>query len=279
MRMRKAIDGMKKIISKITARSTLLILCAAVFVVSAYMLISYYAQGAREEQEFRKLADVVAAQEPSIPDSADAPSSETAAPESQTSVLSAYQLLHEQNPDMIGWVKIEGTAINYPVMYTPNDGDFYLNHGFDRQKSKSGVPFIDLRCAVDPPGTNTIIYGHHMKNGTMFADLAKYKDKKFWKDHPIVRFDTLSAQQEYEIIAVFQSKIFGSNEDVFKHYNFINANSQADFDRYIVNIKALSLYDTGVTAEYGDLLLSLVTCDYHDENGQMVVVARKKATA
>lgn len=277
--MRNSIARMKKIKSKITLRSALLILCAAVFAVSAYMLISYYAQGAMEEQEFRKLADAVAAQEPPIPDSADAPSSEPAAPESQTSVLSAYRKLHEQNPDMAGWIKIEGTAINYPVMYTPDDGDFYLNHGFDRQKSKSGVPFIDQRCSVDPPGTNTIIYGHHMKNGTMFADLAKYKDKAFWEDHPVVRFDTLSAQQEYEIIAVFQSKIYGSDEDVFKHYNFINANSQADFDRYIENIKALSLYDTGVTAEYGDQLLSLVTCDYHDENGQMVVVARKKAAA
>ena len=276
--MRNAIDRMKSMTSKITARSALLILCAVVFAVSAYMLISYYAQGAKEEQEFRKLADVVAAQRPPLSDSAHTPSTEAETPISETSVLSAYRELHEQNPDMVGWVKIEGTAINYPVMYTPNDGDYYLNHGFDRKKAKSGVPFIDQRCAIDPLGTNTIIYGHHMKNGTMFADLAKYKSKKYWEEHPKVRFDTLSAQQEYEIIAVFQSKIYGSNEKVFKHYNFINAHSQADFDRYMENIKALSLYDTGVTAEYGDQLLSLVTCDYHDENGQMVVVARKKAT-
>jgi len=243
------------------------------------MLISYYAQGAREEQVFRKLAEAVAASDPSSePDSADAHTdapSETGTSQSEPDIWSVYRELHEQNPDMVGWVKIEGTAINYPVMYTPNDGDYYLNHGFDRKKAKSGVPFIDQRCAIDPPGTNTIIYGHHMKNGTMFADLAKYKDQKFWEQHPIVRFDTLTAQQQYVIIAVFQSKIFRSDEDVFKHYNFINAHSQADFDRYIENIKQLSLYDTGITAEYGDELITLITCNYHDENGQMVVVARK----
>lgn len=80
---------------------------------------------------------------------------------------------------MVGWIKIDGTAIDYPVMYTPNDGDFYLTHGFNKQKARNGVPFIDQRCTVEPPGTNIIIYGHHMKNGTMFADLAQYKDKNF----------------------------------------------------------------------------------------------------
>jgi sortase B len=186
--MKSAIDRIKKMTSKITIRSALLIICAAVFAVSAYMLISYYAQGAQEEQEFRKLADVVAVQQPSLSHSAGTPPTEAETPLSEMSVVSAYQQLHEQNPDMVGWVKIEGTAINYPVMYTPNDGDFYLNHGFDKQKSKSGVPFIDQRCSINPPATNIIIYGHHMKNGTMFADLAKYKDKKFWQDHPVVRF-------------------------------------------------------------------------------------------
>lgn len=174
---------------------------------------------------------------------------------------------------MVGWIKIDGAAIEYPVMYTPDDGDFYLTHGFNKQKARNGVPFIDQRCTVEPPGTNIIIYGHHMKNGTMFADLAQYKDKNFWRDHPMIRFDTLYARQEYEVLAVFRSQIYESDEKVFKHYTFISANSREDFDEYAENIKALSLYDTGVRASYGDELLTHITCDYQTDNAQMVVVA------
>lgn len=141
---------------------------------------------------------------------------------------------------------------------TPGDGEFYLDHGFDKTESISGVPFIDPRCSVDPFGTNTIIYGHHMKNGTMFAGLMKYEDEDFYKAHSTIRFDALYAEQEYDIIAVFRSKIYYQSDTVFKHYNFLNAESKADFDEYIHSIKELALYDTGVTAAYGEELLTLV---------------------
>ncbi len=249
---------------RLRPRLMLWILCLTVFAVSAFMLISYYAQGDKEQSAFQELAAVAAAEEPA------------GAPQAAADVLSGYQKLHGRNPDMVGWVKIDGTSVNYPVMYTPDDGEFYLSHGFDKEKSKSGTPFIDRRCSVNPLGTNTIIYGHHMKNGTMFAGLTKYKEENYYKEHPTVRFDTLYEQQEYGIIAVFESRIYALDEKVFKHYNFINVNNRADFDEYIKNIKKLSLYDTGVTASYGNELLTLVTCDYQTENGQMVVVAKKK---
>ncbi len=126
-------------------------------------------------------------------------------------------------------------------------------------------------------GTNTIIYGHHMKNGTMFAGLEKYKDEDYYREHPVIHFDTLYEQQEYEIIAVFKSQIYRKSDKVFKHYTFLNAESKAAFNAYITGVKALALYDTGITASYGDALLTLVTCAYHTENGQVVVVARKQA--
>jgi len=114
-----------------------------------------------------------------------------------------------------------------------------------------------------------------MKNGTMFAGLDRYKDEDYYKEHPTIRFDTIYTQQEYEIISVFESRIYNNKDTAFKHYNFLNAENKADFDEYIANIKALSLYDTGVTASYGDEILTLVTCNYHNENGQFVVAAKR----
>lgn len=177
-----------------------------------------------------------------------------------------------QNTDMIGWISIEDTKIDYPVMFTADD--FYLSHGFDKGESKSGVPFIDKRCAIGPFDTNTIIYGHHMKNGTMFAGSESYEHEDFYKVHPTICFDTLYEKREYEIIAVFKSQIFIKSDTVFKHYNFLNAEDAAAYNEYIANIKALSLYDTGVTAAYGDEVITLATCAYHTENGQFVVVAK-----
>ncbi len=251
----------------------LLIAFSAVFVFSATMLILDYAQRAKEKIVFKELAAIAAGSielPASVPENTPEPS-----PKPETPViLEQYRALHEQNADMAGWIIIGGTAIDYPVMYTADD--FYLSHGFDKQESKSGVPFIDKRCTAEPFETNTIIYGHHMKNGTMFAGLEAYEDENYYKEHPNINFDTLYEQREYAIIAVFESQTYRKSDTVFKHYNFLNADNEAEFDEYISNIKGLSLYDTGVTASYGDELLTLVTCAYHTDNGQFVVVARKQ---
>lgn len=242
-------------------RFILFIAFVAIFVFSATMLILYYAQGAKEENALRRLT-FLAGDSPKPTASAS-----TAVPHispvhsAEPVMLAQYQDLYEQNIDIVGWIKIEGTVIDYPVMYTGNA--FYLSHGFDKAETKSGVPFIDKRCAVEPFGTNTIIYGHHMKNGTMFAGLENYKNENYFIEHPVIRFHTLYTQQEYEIIAVFESQTYRKSDTVFKHYNFLNAEDQADFDEYIANIKALALYDTGVTASYGDKFLTLITCAYH----------------
>lgn len=274
----------KKMIHHISGRRlyfALLISLAVIFIVSAATLVLHYTQAANEQAALQELSEKAAASFLPTPTAVETPDSTPATTPSPTQtpreriVLEQYRELYEQNPDMVGWIRIDGTKIDYPVMYTPNDGEFYLNHGFDKEKSKSGVPFIDSRCTIDPFGTNTIIYGHHMKNGTMFAGLLNYEDEDFFREHPIICFDTLYEQQEYEIIAVFESQVYRKSDTVFKHYNFLNAASKADFDAYIANIKALSLYDTGVTASYGDELITLSTCAYHVDNGQFVVVARK----
>jgi sortase B len=154
------------------------------------MLIRHYALGASEEAAFKMLAAVAAgsAETPAnlpVSSDTDEPSPTPEAP----FILERYRALYKQNSDIVGCVRIDGTQIDYPVMYTGDN--FYLSHGFDKKESKSGVPFIDKRCSVGPMGTNTIIYGQHMKNGTMFAGLEGYKDEDFYKAHPVIRFDTL----------------------------------------------------------------------------------------
>ena len=248
---------------------------SAVYAFSTMMLVMNHVRTVREDGVLIELAAEAKAGSPPHFFHAATPMPTASPSPGPVAIWAQYRKLHEQNGDMAGWIKIDGTGIDYPVMYTPDDGAFYLTHGFDKAESKSGVPFIDRRCTVDPFGTNTIVYGHHMKNGTMFSGLLAYEDEYFYMDHSRIRFDTLYEQREYRIIAVFRSQIYKKSDDVFKHYNFINAGNETDFTAYIAHIKEIALYDTGVTAEYGDELLTLVTCSYHTENGQFVVVAKK----
>ena len=116
------------------------------------------------------------------------------------------------------------------------------------------------------------LYGHHMNNGSMFSDLCKYESEDFYREHKTIRFDTLDSFGEYEVIAAFKTVAY--SEEDFKYYHFVNAESAGAFDGYIAECKALALYDTGVSAEYGDQLITLSTCEYSRTNGRMVVVAK-----
>ena len=181
-----------------------------------------------------------------------------------------YDALFEQNNDFIGWIKIEGTNVNYPVMQTPNKPDFYLKRSFDKSYSDYGVPYIDEACMTGI-SNNLVIYGHHMKDGSMFAGLCKYADADFCKEHPEIAFDTLSNLGKYEVVAAFK---FNTNRETFK-YNEYTLMDEAQFAEFMENVRARQLYDTGVTAEYGDQLLTLSTCEYTYPNGRFVVVAKK----
>jgi sortase B len=178
-----------------------------------------------------------------------------------------------QNGDMIGWIKIDGTIIDYPVMQTPDRPDFYLKRGFDKQPSDYGVPYAAEGCAFDPQSDNITVYAHHMKSGKMFGELENYKQEAFWREHSTIRFDAFTGFGTYEIIAVFKV-----NPADFPYTQFINAAEQADFDEYVRRCRELSFYDTGLIARYGDKLLTLSTCEYSAEGNRLVVVAKKTET-
>lgn len=189
-------------------------------------------------------------------------------------VLEKYKSLYKTNKNLIGWLKIDDTNIDYPVMQTVNN-EYYLDHNTKQEKDKNGTLFLDKDCSITRTSTNYIIYGHHMKSGKMFGDLDRYKEEDFYKKHKTISFDTIYEEGTYEVMYVFLSKIYYEEEVVFKYYQFIDANSEQEFDSYMEEMAQMSLYDTGVTAQYGDQLLTLSTCDYEQEDGRFVVVAKR----
>lgn len=195
--------------------------------------------------------------------------SENTPAETEPTVFDKYRPLQEQNSDMVGWIFIEGTKINYPVMQTPDNPDYYLKHSFEKAWSNYGVPYVDEVCTVGA-SNNLVIYGHNMKNGSMFNGIVQYKNKTFFEEHPIICFDTVDEPGQYQVIAAFR---YNTNIETFK-YNKHSDMDEAEFTEYVANCKSRSLYDTGITAEYGDMLITLSTCEYTYTNGRFVVVAK-----
>lgn len=182
----------------------------------------------------------------------------------------------EKNSEIIGWLKIEGTKLDYPLMYTPEDPEKYLHLNFDEQYSYGGLPFLDANCSVSPESDNLIIYGHNMLDGSMFRTLMKYDQRTYWEKHPVIRLDLFDEEREYEIVAAFYDRVYYTYETCFKFYKFIDAEGQTQFEEAITYYKTQALYDTGVEAQLGDHLITLVTCSYHVDNGRFVVVARHR---
>lgn len=195
-------------------------------------------------------------------------------PAEKKEVLEEYKNLLNKNKKLIGWVKIADTNIDYPVMQT-TDNEYYLDHNLNQEYDKNGSIFMDKDCDVLKPSTNLILYGHHMKSGRMFGDLDEYSKQKYCEEHPYIQFDTIYEKGIYQVMYVFRSRVYSEEEVNFKYYQFIDALSEQEFDSYMQEMAAMSLYDTGVTASYGDQLLTLSTCDYQEKDGRFVVVAKK----
>ncbi len=197
--------------------------------------------------------------------------------EADLTVLPEYETLYNKNKKLIGWLKIDDTIIDYPVMQTANN-EYYLDHNFNQEYDKNGSLFMDAACDVVHRNTNLIIYGHHMKSGKMFGNLNSYSSKEYCEKHSTIRFDTIYEKGLYQVMYVFRSRIYNEDEVVFKYYQFLDAASEKEFNSNMQEMAALSLYDTGVTAAYGDELLTLSTCDSSEQDGRFVVVAKRIGT-
>lgn len=237
---------MKRILCFIT-----LMVLIVIFAVSTYFFVSNQIES-REQQEI--LNDIVSVVETESNDNDDK--------------LNGYMELKSQNADFIGWIKIDDTNINYPVMQsrTPN---FYLRKNFNKEYSYYGTPYISELCNTEK-SDNLIIYAHNMKNHQMFGDLEKYKSKDFYNSHRYIQFDTLNSKGTYEIISVLKT-----TADDFDYQNYTDFTDEEQFNTFIDKCKSLSLYDTETNAAYGDRLITLSTCEYSRKDGRLVVIAKQ----
>lgn len=267
-------------------RTILLILSALVFLGSATALILYYLDSREQTQAYNDLASLhqavtlpTAGQEELDPT---APSAEPASPwvtvldpETGESVelLPELAQLYLLNNDLVGWIRLPGTVLDYPVVQTPEQKDYYLRRDFYGKRKAQGCIYVREECDVFAPSDNLTIYGHRMRNGSMFAPLGNYLEKDFWEENPCIYFDTLKERNQYEVFSVFLTT--ASMGEGFEYHTFVDAYSAEDFDEFVSICKELSLYDTGITPAYGEKLITLSTCDKSLVNGRLVVVARK----
>ena len=195
--------------------------------------------------------------------------------ETKTERILQLEELQKDNEEIIGWLEIEGTNINYSVCQT-NDNDYYLTHNYMNENSSSGSLFLDKDFDLINGSSNYLIYGHRNKQGLMFEDLIKYAKEDFYKEHTKIRFTTNKEDSIYEIISVFYSRVYyKSEQNVFRYYYFVNAENEEEYNEFVNNAKKSSIYNIETTAKYGDQLLTLSTCEYSQEDGRFVVVAKK----
>ena len=256
-------------------RKLLVVLCgmAAIVCLGYFGVYNWY--NYRTADNYKQLNELKD-KEPTASD-APAPVIHYTAEEGQSTpppVLDEYKNLLNKNKRLIGWVKIDDTNIDYPVMQT-SDNTYYLDHNYNQEYDKNGSIFLDYNCSVYPRSTNMIVYGHHMKSGNMFGNLQKYAKESYGKKHSVITFDTIYEKAQYQVMYVFRSQVYNEDDIVFKYYQFIEANSETEFNSYMQEMSELSLYDTGVTAEFGDSLLTLSTCDSSQTDGRFVVVAKR----
>lgn len=283
-RKQQRCNNMKKWI-----RNTLLCLFAAVFLVSAVVLGVYFWRSYTQQRRYEALSDL-------RPTVASRPAPSVSATEGATEpiqteplyvtvtnpktgesfdILSQFSQLYEMNTDLVGWLEVPGTDINYPVMHTPEDFEYYLYRNFDKESNKAGCLFTQAEADVFAPSDNITIYGHHMRDGSMFGQLNRYTKSSFREENPYIYFDTLTEMHTYEVISVFLTT--ATKGEGFAYHRFVDAADEKAFDEFVAACQDLSLYETGVTATYGDKLICLSTCEYTQKNGRLVVVAKQIA--
>ena len=264
---------MKKALFTVTV-----VLLLIAFGVSAFMVVNYLVEGKQQEDRYNNLSDMVA----NAQATAGATTKETEAPEATTgatettaatepTMLAGYKELYEMNPQTVGWLKMVGTKIDYPVLQTPDEPNYYLYRDFDGKDSKRGAIYAREECDINKPSDNITLYGHNMADGSMFASLNAYTSKKAWENNSLICFDTLYEYHTYKIFAVFKTS--ANLGEGFSYHQFEDASNEEEFNEFVSTCKQLAFYDTGITPKYGDKLICLSTCEYTLDNGRLVVAA------
>lgn len=247
-------------------RKSVFIAASLALIISVSYILSYFGAIKQNENLYNDLSDL----------RGQAPTTSIDYPEEYVDEFAA---LYERNKDFVGWVEIEGTPLNYPVV-KGKDNDYYLTHNFDGKRERHGTPFMDYRNDIDRLNANTVLHGHNMKSDNqMFSELENYYKGKnainYYRQHPVIKFDTLNAKMEWKIFAVFACGVNTKDEDFLAYYDYLMASSEEDYMKWVEEFKSRSIYDIPVDVQVGDNLLTLSTCYYEKEDQRLVVVARR----
>lgn len=243
-----------------------LMTCICVF--SSVMFLKDIYQSHKAKEEFRAIRSKL--KESKIEEQVS-----TEVPDESSSVLHRYEELYKSNDEFVGWIEIKDTQINYPVMQSIEDEEYYLHRNLQKEYSPSGTPFLSANSKVQDSNNQIIVYGHNMKNGTMFSDLRLYREQEFWQDNKSISFDTLYNERKFEIFAAFEIDVEVGNGH-FEFYKYPSFESDKNLQMFLEEVKKLSLYDTEVGVKFGETILTLVTCDEFDGSSRMVVMAVEK---
>ena len=188
-------------------------------------------------------------------------------------LLEGFSKIQALNQDCVAWLKVPGTKINYPVMHTPDEPEYYLRRSFNKNYVVSGTPFVGEGGHIN--ADCFIIYGHNMQDQTMFSTLENYQEESFYRKSPNISMITAQEVRKYEIFAVVTSEISTTDESELEYYLYSGDLSKQKFDELVKWLKVNSLYDTKISPKFGEQILILSTCSYHDNNGRLIVVARR----
>jgi len=242
--------------------STLVIIVAlAAMGIAAYVLITHQMEDAAAEDSFQELRDEIA------PDGWD-----TAADDDYAKIRARLEKLKKKNGDFVCWLHVPGTRIDYPVMQTKDDEEYYLHRDFKKQPSANGTLFCNAYNSIDPPTSVITIYGHHMKSGAMFGTLKYFEEKEFYNENKYIRLDTLKERREYRIIYVCRAR---ADDDTWLYNRYVEIKKQEELDSFLGGAEKRKLFGSAEKSELGDEFVILTTCEYSQNNGRLVVIGKK----
>lgn len=191
-------------------------------------------------------------------------------------VQAKFKDIYLKNHDFIGWLEAKNTKIDYPVVYTPDNIQYYIRKNFDKDYSIAGTLLVGegTDLSVNNLSENTIIYGHNMNDNSMFGGLFDYEDEDYYKRHRYIEFDSLERNGKYEVIATFKTTVnMTPGYEGFDVYTGVNMDKK-QFDEYVKTCLEKTPYKTVDSVDYSEKLLTLSTCSYHNSYGRYVVIAR-----
>lgn len=249
----------------------ILLLLIVILAISSFFIIKEFAENKKETDIYDELQEIVIEENTDI----DTKNVDTEIEKSEGKSSNKYNLenIAKINSDVVGWIKIENTNIDYPVM---QNGDYYLHRNIYKNYSSHGTPYLAEYCNIQY-SDNLIIYGHHMNDNSMFAQLDNYKKHSFYENHKYIKFysyyNGITIEKTYEIAIAFKTVVY--SDKGFKYYNYTNFSDVQELNDFIENCRKLEFYNTGIDINYGDKLITLSTCEYSQKNGRIVVVAKQ----